>query len=139
MVSLAGDAAMFGTADLESITAPLLVMGGTADLDSPYDWSTRLAYDGAASSRKVEVALEGAGHFVFSGECGSVRRIVRLVPTGFCEDPAWERARARAVVRHYVTAFLLSELTGDSDAKGALAHHETPTRVDVSSTGTGVE
>ena len=110
VVSLAGDAAMFGEDGLASLTAPLLVMGGTADHDSPYEWTTRLAYDHAGSRRKVEVAMGGAEHFVFSGGCESTRRIVRLVPTGFCDDPAWDRARARAVVRHVVTAFLLAEL-----------------------------
>lgn len=121
VVSLAGDAAMFGEAGLASITAPLLVVGGTADPDSPYDWSTRLAYDGAGSDRKIEVALEGAEHFVFSGRCGSVRRIASLVPMGFCDDPAWDRAEARAVTRHYVTAFLLAELAGQARAARELS------------------
>jgi predicted dienelactone hydrolase len=121
VVSLAGDAAMFGAPGMKSLRAPLLAMGGTADDDSPYDWSTRLAYQGAASTRKIEVALEGAEHFVFSGRCASVRRIVALVPMGFCDDPAWERARARAVIRHYVTAFLLTELRDEPDAESPLA------------------
>ncbi len=121
VVSLAGDAAMFGEVGLRSLTAPLLVIGGTADDDSPYDWSTRLAYEGAASARKIEVALDGAEHFVFSGRCASVRRIVALVPMGFCDDPAWDRARARAVIAHYVASFLLAELTDEPDAKFALS------------------
>jgi predicted dienelactone hydrolase len=121
VASLAGDAAMFGAPGMRSLSAPLLVMGGTADDDSPYNWSTRLAYQGAASTRKIEVALDGAEHFVFSGRCASVRRIVALVPMGFCDDPAWDRARARAVIRHYVTAFLLAELTDEPDARSALA------------------
>ena len=125
VVSLAGDAAMFGKPGLRSITAPLLVIGGTADNDSPFDWSTRLAYEGATSTRKVEVALEGAEHFVFSGRCASVRRIVALVPMGFCDDPAWDRAQARAVVRHYVSAFLLAELRDESDAQSALVPRVT--------------
>ena len=121
VVSLAGDAAMFGEPGLASLTAPLLVIGGTADHDSPFNWSTRLAYDGTASARKGEVALDGAEHFVFSGRCGSVRRIVVLVPMGFCEDPAWERAQAQAVVKHFVTAFLLAELTANTEAKSAMS------------------
>jgi predicted dienelactone hydrolase len=121
VVSLAGDAAMFGKSGLASLTAPLLVIGGTADHDSPYDWSTRLAYEGVTSSRKVEVALDGAEHFVFSGRCDSMRRIVALVPTGFCDDPAWERPRARAVINHYVTAFLLAELAQEPHGNAALA------------------
>ncbi len=135
VVSLAGDAAMFGEAGLASITAPLLVIGGTADRDSPYAWSTQLAFDGAASERKAEVALEGAEHFVFSGECGSVRRIVGLVPMGLCDDPAWDRDRARAVIRHYVTAFLLTELAGSGPAADALGAHASPDGVGYRSTG----
>jgi predicted dienelactone hydrolase len=121
VVSLAGDAAMFGKPGLASLTAPLLVIGGTGDHDSPYDWSTRLAYDGASSSRKVEVALGGAEHFVFSGRCDSVRRIVAVIPMGFCDDPAWNRTRAQAVIKHFVTAFLLAELTDQSDAASGLS------------------
>jgi predicted dienelactone hydrolase len=135
VVSLAGDAAMFGEAGLAPITAPLLVIGGTADHDSPFAWSTRLAYDGVSSTRKVEVALEGAEHFVFSGQCGSVRRIVSLVPMGFCDDPAWDRERARAVIKHYVTGFLLSELVPASRDRVDLEALPAPTGVAVRSTG----
>ncbi len=137
VVSLAGDAAMFGMPGLASITAPLLVIGGTADDDSPFAWSTALAYDGASSSRKVEVALDGAGHFVFTNDCDGARRIARLVPLGLCEDPAWDRANARTVVGHYVTAFLLSELEGDGHARAALADPHVPAGVGIRSTETG--
>ncbi len=117
VVSLAGDAAMFGKPGLNHLKAPLLVMGGTADQDSPYDWSTGLAYANAASKRKIEVALEGAEHFVFSGQCERTRRVATLVPMGFCDDPAWDRAEARSVIRHYVTAFLLTELSDAPDVQ----------------------
>jgi hypothetical protein len=40
---------------------------------------------------------------------------------GFCDDPAWDRARARAVIAHYVASFLLAELTDEPDAKFALS------------------
>ena len=121
VVSLAGDAAMFGERGLASITAPTLVIGGTGDDDSPYDWSTRLAYDHVASARKVEVTLDGADHFVFAGDCGSRRRLLSLVDAGFCSDPAWDRGRARDVVRHYVAAFLLAELRAERTASVELA------------------
>ncbi len=121
VVSLAGDAAMFGERGLARVTAPTLVVGGTGDDDSPYDWSTRLAYDHVASERKVEVTLDGADHFVFAGDCGSRRRLLTMVDAGFCSDPAWDRARARDVVRHYVTAFLLAELRAEPAAGTELA------------------
>ncbi|TGN63046.1 hypothetical protein EXE59_03110 [Nocardioides eburneiflavus] len=133
IVSLAGDAAMFGESGLAEVTAPLLVMGGTADRDSPFAWTSRLAFDSSSSPRKVEVALEGAEHFIFTGDCDRARRIVRLLRTGFCDDPGWDRERARAVVRHYVTAFLLAELTGAAKAEEALIAPEAPMGVGVRS------
>jgi predicted dienelactone hydrolase len=126
VVSLEGDAAMFGTAGLAEIDAPLLVVGGTADHDSPFDWSSRLAYDSVSSPRKAEVALDGAGHFVFTGACQSVRRLLTVVPTGFCSDPGWDRERARAVTRHYVAAFLVAELAGEPTAAAALSTTASP-------------
>ena len=126
VVSLAGDAAMFGTAGLAEIDAPLLVVGGTADHDSPFDWSSRLAYDSVSSPRKAEVALDGAGHFVFTGACERVRRVLTVVPTGFCSDPGWDRERARAVTRHYVAAFLLAELAGEPTSAAALSTTAAP-------------
>lgn len=94
-----------------SVLAALLGDRGTGDHDSPYEWSTALAYEGAASERKVEVALDGAEHFAFSGQCDRRRRLTTLMPMGFCEDPAWRRAEARAVIKHFVSAFLITELT----------------------------
>jgi predicted dienelactone hydrolase len=79
VVSLAGDAALFGAPGLSAVTAPVLVVGGTADADSPFTWSSRLADDSVSSPRKAEVALVGVEHFVFTGGCGSVRRL--LTPT----------------------------------------------------------
>ena len=74
-----------------------------------------------SSPRKAEVALDGAGHFVFTGGCHSVRRLLTVVPTGFCSDPGWDRERARAVTRHYVAAFLVAELVGEPTSSAALS------------------
>jgi predicted dienelactone hydrolase len=126
VVSLAGDAAMFGAAGLAKIDAPLLVVGGTADHDSPFGWSSRLAYDSVSSTRKAEVALVGAGHFVFTGPCQSVRRLLTVVPNGFCFDPGWDRERARAVTQHYVAVFLLAELAGEPTSAAALSTTAAP-------------
>lgn len=121
VVSIAGDAVMFGPDGLSEVETPVLAIGGTADTDSPFEWGTRYTYDHVSSPRKVEVGLKGAGHMVFAGKCDRTRRILTLVPMGFCTDPAWERGLARQVVSHYVTAFLLAELTGDSAAEDELA------------------
>ncbi len=121
VVSMAGDAAMFGEPGLTELTVPVLAIGGTADTDSPFQWGTQLTYDHVSSDRKIEVALEDAAHLIFAGDCTSVRRILSLVSLGFCSDPAWDRTEAHELVKNYVTAFLLSELNDDQAATTALS------------------
>jgi predicted dienelactone hydrolase len=120
-VTMAGDAALFGAAGLDEVEVPVMAIGGTADIDSPFKWGTQLTYDHVSSPRKVEVAVEGAAHMIFAGGCTSTRRILELVSLGFCSDPAWDRAQAHSLVKHYVAAFLLSELKGDQVAAATLA------------------
>jgi predicted dienelactone hydrolase len=120
VVSIAGDAAMFGEAGLAEITVPVMAIGGMADTDSPFEWGTGLTYDHISSTRKVEVALEGAGHMLFAGGCESVRRVLSLAPLGFCSDPAWDRDDAHDVVKQHVAGFLVAELLGDPEAAAEL-------------------
>lgn len=128
VVSMAGDAVMFGADGLSGVETPVLAIGATADTDSPFQWGTGYTYDHVSSSRKIEVGLKGAGHMIFAGKCERTRRILALVPMGFCSDPAWERDHAHQVVSHYVTAFLVAELIGDQMAEDGLApdHQNVP-------------
>jgi predicted dienelactone hydrolase len=123
VVSMAGDAVMSGAAGLRSLNVPVAALGGTADRDTPYSTGAVLTYGHGASPRAVQVGLVGAEHFVFTGPCASVRRVMTVVPFGFCEDPTWNRASARDVAANHVTAFLAAELTGDADALASLANH----------------
>jgi predicted dienelactone hydrolase len=120
-IALAGDAVMFGEAGMAKVEVPVMAIGGSADLDSPYAWGTQLAYEAASSPRKVEIGLEGGEHMVFTGPCESVRRVLTILREPFCADPAWDRAEAHDLVRHYATAFLLAELKDDVDAARSLA------------------
>jgi predicted dienelactone hydrolase len=120
-VALAGDAVMFGESGVAEIDVPVLAIGGTEDFDSPYVWGTQMTYREASSERKVEIGLQGAEHMIFTGPCEISRRLLTIVSEPFCADPAWDKARAHDLVRHYAVAFLLAELTGDSEAAGALA------------------
>jgi predicted dienelactone hydrolase len=126
IVSMAGDAYLFDEAGLAEISVPVMAIGGTSDTDTPFTWGTQLTYEFASSSKKAEVALRGAGHMIFTGPCDRMRRILKIVPGGFCSDSGWDRNRAQALIRHFTTAFLLAELKGDSAAAAALA----PTGVD---------
>ncbi len=120
-IALAGDAVMFGGAGMAAVAAPLMTIGGTADRDAPYRWGTQLAYTAAESPRKVMIGLEGAEHMIFTGPCERRRMLLSLLPAPFCADPAWDRAVARDVTRHFTTAFLLAELSADVEAATTLS------------------
>lgn len=121
IVSMAGDAYLFDEGGLAEIAVPVLAIGGTSDTDTPYTWGTQPTYEFTSSPRKAKVSLEGAGHMVFTGPCDRMRRIMRILPGGFCSDRGWDRHRAQALIRHFTTAFLLAELKADSTAAVALA------------------
>jgi predicted dienelactone hydrolase len=120
VVSLAGDAYMFDRAGLGELTTPVLAIGGTRDSDTPYQWGTAPTYQHAGSARRVRVALEDAGHMVFTNPCTAVRAVLTIVPNEFCSDRSWDRSRAHTVVAHFTTAFLLAELQQDSTAASQL-------------------
>lgn len=121
IVSLAGDAFVFGEAGLNAMTVPVMAIGGTADTDTPFTWGADPTYVHAAGPRKVRVALEGAEHMVFAGPCERVPLLAKLVAGEFCDDSVWNRHDAQALVRHFTTAFLLAELQQDPEAAAALA------------------
>jgi predicted dienelactone hydrolase len=125
VIVMAGDAAMFGQAGLAEVTVPVMAMGGTADRDSPFMWGTQPTYEYTSSPRKVEIAYEEAEHLIFAGECETVRRILSLVSTSFCSDPAWDRIRAHDLIKHYSTVFLFAELNQDREAAATLAPDRT--------------
>ena len=117
VAALAGDAVMFAERGLNDLPVPVLAVGGTADQDAPFRWGTQLAFERTTGLRRAEVGLVGAEHLVFTGPCERSRRLLALVSTPFCADPAWPKADAHALVRSFVTAFLRSELTEDADAR----------------------
>lgn len=121
VVAMAGDTAMFGVRGLAGIDVPLLVMGGTAAPDSPLEWGTGFAYEHVSSSRKIEVAFEGAEHMVFAGRCETPPRVLKLVATALCSHPASDRETLQQSAAGDATAFLLAELSGDIEARSSLA------------------
>ncbi len=120
IVSMAGDAFFFGQAGLAVIDVPVMAIGGTLDKDSPYMWSTHPAYEYVSSHRKVRIALENAEHMIFTGPCEKTPRLLKFFTDEFCSDSSWDRNYAHSLVKHFTTAFLLSELKQDSAASDAL-------------------
>ena len=119
VVSMAGDAFFFGQPGLAEIDVPVLAIGGTNDVDSPYMWSTHPAFEYVSSPRKVRVSLEGAEHMIFTGPCEKITWYLKFFSAEFCADPGWDRVYAHNLVRHFTTAFLLSELKQDAAASDA--------------------
>ena len=67
------------------------------------------------------VALIGAEHMLFTGQCEQIRWYLKFFSGEFCEDSNWEREYAHQITKHFSTAFLLAELQGDSTALVFLA------------------
>ncbi|WP_296664879.1 hypothetical protein [Demequina sp.] len=92
VVSLAGDAAMFGDAGLAHLNVPVLAVGGDADRDSPVDWGVELTAAAAGAPATLHL-LEGAGHMDLLDSVDVVRPLATLLPGGFVErSPAIRRA-----------------------------------------------
>ena len=120
IVPMAGDAFFFGQAGLAEIGVPVMAIGGTNDDDSPYMWGTYPTYEYVSSPRKVRVALEGAEHMIFTGPCEKIPFYLKFFSDEFCSDTDWDRVYAHNLVKHFSTAFLLSELKQDPAASDAL-------------------
>lgn len=120
-VALAGDAFFFGQEGLAGIDVPVLAMGGTEDMDTPYAWGTQPTYAHISSERKVQVGLEGAEHMIFTGPCEKIPFYLRPLAGEFCADSGWDRSYAHGLVGHFTVAFLLAELAGDAQAGAALS------------------
>lgn len=121
IVSMAGDAYFFGQAGLAEVTVPVLALGGTADTGTPYAWGTHPTYEYISSPTKARVAFEDAEHMIFGATCEALPWFVEIGFDAYCSDPVWDVNRTHDLANHFITAFLLAELTQDADAAAALA------------------
>ena len=121
VVSMAGDAYFFNEAGLSEITIPVLALGGTADTGTPFAWGTEPTYDYVSSGSKAQVAFEDAEHMIFGATCEALPFFVEIGLDAYCSDPEWDVEQAHNIAQHFVTAFLLAELTQDPDAVNGLS------------------
>jgi predicted dienelactone hydrolase len=130
VISMAGDAYLFGQQGLAAMEVPVMAMGGTVDDGTPYTWGTKPTYDDAGSESRTLVSFPGAGHMLFVDPCEQMPWVERSAyRDGFCIDAVWE-TRPLDIVAHYTTAFLLDTLLGEPDARAVLAGRQ-PTLNDV--------
>jgi predicted dienelactone hydrolase len=121
IISMAGDAFFFGADGLANISVPVMAIGGTLDEDSPYQWSVQPTFEYVSSQRKVQIGLTEAEHMIFTGVCEKVPLYMKFFSGEFCDDQYWDRAYAHGLVKHFATAFLLTELQGDLRSSVALS------------------
>jgi predicted dienelactone hydrolase len=118
IVSLAGDAYMFGEAGLAEVNVPVLAISGTADTGIHPEWGVYPTYEHTSSERKALVMLENAEHSIFMDHCSRFPKVAALwgITEGCPIDPVWDLDRAHDLINHFVTGFFHSELNGDRAA-----------------------
>jgi predicted dienelactone hydrolase len=138
VVSLAGDAFFFGQEGLSEITVPVMAMGGTADVDSPFLWGTQPTYEFTTGQPRAKFALQDAEHMIFTGLCESTPWVLKFFSAEFCSDSTWDRAYAHTLTENFVTAFLLSTLMQDQNAASSLSPQDVDFMgIDYEATGYG--
>ena len=110
---------MYGTSGLAEVTVPSLFIYGTGDSVVNHEHNTIKAFKNISSDKKSLVALENAGHFIFTNQCTDVWLAAQF-PFELCSDPIWDMDRAQDITKHFATAFLREVLYDDVDAKAAL-------------------
>ncbi|MDH4148215.1 MAG: alpha/beta fold hydrolase [Acidimicrobiia bacterium] len=125
VISMAGDAYLFDQRGLAEIEVPLMVMGGTIDEGTPYEWGAKLTYDHVASKNKTLITFPGAGHMLFVDPCDGLSWTQQSIyRDGFCTDAVWGTKRPLDIVAHYTTAFLRDTLDADPEARASLAREQ---------------
>ena len=115
VVALApGSVIPFGEEGAAAVDVPVLVISGSID-DVVSPALTQGVYDTISSETKSLVWLENAGHFAFMDCDWQTDYYIWM-----CADRVWERNRVYDLVNHFSTAFFLSTLYDDSDARDAL-------------------
>ena len=121
IVPMAGDSYLFDKSGLAKITIPMMAMGGTADVGTPYEWGAKPAYEYAASTQKALVSIVNADHPIFMTSCVNLPWVIKSPwYTWMCLESVWDKDRAMDLINHLSTAFLLDVLTGDEEAHKAL-------------------
>lgn len=121
VISMAGDSYLFNRRGLAKLKVPVMAMGGTVDVGTPYGWGAKPTYQYAGSSEKALVTFPGAGHFVFADPCKKLPWVQNsFYRDSICTDAVWD-TRPLDIVAHYTTAFLRDTLNADPKARATLA------------------
>jgi predicted dienelactone hydrolase len=97
------------------ISVPImLLVSGSDTRVNPEEYS--MLYEGIVSEKTL-VWFEYADHMLIGGLCPEPWKAFPI----YCWDPVWDLDRAHDLYNHFLTAFFMAELYGDTDAAAALA------------------
>ncbi|MDW8300108.1 MAG: alpha/beta fold hydrolase [Anaerolineae bacterium] len=119
VVALAPSSApLFGAEGAAALRLPLMIIVGSQDRATPPERDSYPIYDAVSSVRKALVVFENAGHYIFVEQC--VPALIALGRFEQCSDLVWDMQRAHDLINHFATAFFLTTLKGDAEARAAL-------------------
>ncbi len=121
IVPLAPNANMFGGGGLDNVKLPVLFIVGTTDSAVGPGITYRRTFESLPSAAKTRVRFENADHVAFMNDCAVNPGMAEVGFFWLCSDLVWDMNRAHDLINHFVTAFLLAELKGDSEAAKVLA------------------
>ena len=103
--------------EMSQISVPTLIMVGGDDSVAIPERDAYSFYERLESPRSL-MTLALGDHYLFVDSCSTLFETLNYEYV--CSDPVWDMDRAHDLINHVATAFLLSELKGDSDASAAL-------------------
>lgn len=139
IVAMAGDAYLFGERGHAGVNVPVMMLGGTADTGTPWDWGSGLSYESVSSDHRFLVGFVDAEHFMPVASCDDMPFMAGFpdaLRNYICTDPAWAKQEGLDLVHHLTTAFLFHSLNNDKRATQSLdpKHYDAFEDLDVSFT-----
>jgi hypothetical protein len=119
VVAIAPAGGAFGAwapADLQGITAPLLLIAGDHDRTVDYKTGARAFFDQATNSNRYLLTFLGGGHALGLGPAPPEMQ-QDLWNQDWFEDPVWRKERLIGITLHFITAFFDLHLKGDASRR----------------------
>lgn len=139
VIAISPDGDIWGTdyQGVAGVKVPALVMVGSKDTVTAPEYGAYPIYEHLGSAKKSLVVFENAGHYIFANQCRDTQWMIPGM-IWFCADAVWDMDRAHDLTKHFITAFLMAELTGNAEAATALTP-ENVTFPDIRYETTGYE
>ncbi|NDJ86999.1 MAG: alpha/beta fold hydrolase, partial [Chloroflexi bacterium] len=109
---------IFGEAGMAAMDVPTMILVGSADEATTPQRDAYPMYENLGSPLKSLVVFQNAGHYIFVEECTDVA--VQLGFYDLCSDDVWDMQRVHDLINHFATAFQLSTVMDDDEARQAL-------------------